>query len=501
MTRVRRAASAGVIALGALLMAPAAGAVTVSSGIVLNDVTIVNTRDGTLLRDVEIAIDGGKIAAIVPADSLTVRAPARRIDEPGEFVVPGYLDMHAHTLQSSDADGGLTLMLANGITGFRQMAGSPELLDARRAGKLPGQPFAPEVLAMPGTIMTHVNAGTAEAAVAEVDRQQAMGADFIKVIETTPVTFFAIAGEAKRQNLTYLGHLPESVNVRDASRAGMRSIEHLGPMSSVLLGCSSDEAALRESLAHRPPPAAAVAQAVNPALATANPIAFTDPFEFGLMQRVTGTYDETKCRQLAAAFIANQTWQVPTLIRLRTMEIGDDPDYAADPALRYVPPATREMWKSLSAAFPAKVGPDARATLKSFFALQMRLTKLLDDAGVPMMAGTDSGGFAQFCIPGFALHEEFDLLDQAHVPALHVLQMTTLNGARFLGREATMGTVDVGKDANLVVLDANPIVSIQNLHKIAGVVRAGKFYSRAALDDLENKVAARNASGTGKGKS
>jgi hypothetical protein len=265
----------------------------------------------------------------------------------------------------------------------------------------------------------------------------------------------------------------------------------------VLLGCSNDEAALRQSIAQKPPrvppptPASSGPDAVT--LATANPIAFADPFEFTLMGRVLNTYDESKCRQLAAAFVANQTWQVPTLIRIRTMEIGDDPSYVADPNLQYVPPATRTMWKSLSAAFPTRVPADARATLKAFFVLQLSLTKLLDDAGVPMMTGTDSGGSAQFCIPGFALHQEFDLLDQAHVPPLHVLQMTTLNGARFLGREATMGTVDVGKDANLVVLDANPIVSVQNLHKIAAVVRDGKLYTRAVLDDMERKVAASDA--------
>jgi imidazolonepropionase-like amidohydrolase len=110
-----------------------------------------------------------------------------------------------------------------------------------------------------------------------------------------------------------------------------------------------------------------------------------------------------------------------------------------------------------------------------------------------MVAGSDTGG--QWDIAGFSLHQDFDLLAAGRISPLKVLQMTTLNAAKFLGREGVMGSVAAGKDADLVLLDGNPISSVSNLHRIAGVVRFGKFYSRADLDALLEEVASR-ADGT-----
>jgi imidazolonepropionase-like amidohydrolase len=111
----------------------------------------------------------------------------------------------------------------------------------------------------------------------------------------------------------------------------------------------------------------------------------------------------------------------------------------------------------------------------------MKVAGVFDKAGVKMLAGSDTGE-----VPGFSLHQEFDLLEQAGISPLHVLQMTTLNGAVFLDREASMGTVDVGKAANLVLLDANPIASVQNLHAIHAVIRNGNYYSNDRLEELRN---------------
>jgi imidazolonepropionase-like amidohydrolase len=404
--------------------------------------------------------------------------------------------MHAHPLDSSYPKDSLPLMLANGITGFRQMSGSPELLEQRRQGTLLPSTGVPALLAMPGTILTGANAGSPEAAVAEIQKQKAMGADFIKVIDVTPTVFFAALKEAKRDGLPFLGHLPATVDVAEASRAGMRSIEHLGPRDSILLGCSTDEAALRNAIAQNPPrpppivPGPGLAAVVERALA--NPMMFTNSADFVRYQRVVDTYSAAKCRKLAAQFVANGTWQVPTLVRVRAYEFGDDPHFRSDANLRYMPQAKRQLWEGLAQQFPEKVPPAAQATLKQLFALQLNLVKLFERSGVKMLAGTDSGG--QWVIPGFALHQEFDLLAQAGLSPLEILQMTTLNGAKFLGREKSMGSVEPGKDANLVLLDANPIASVQNLHKIYAVIRGGTYYSgddlSAMKQTVENRLAA-----------
>jgi imidazolonepropionase-like amidohydrolase len=476
-----------------LLLAPSAFA----QSLVLNGVNIVDTRTGKLTRNQSVAIDGGKIAQIARAGTIKAGAGTKVIDARGKYLVPGYLDMHVHSFNAPDPTASLELMLANGVTGVRQMSGSPELLQKRRDGRLILPKDGPELLAMPGTVLTGANAGTPEAAVAEVDRQKQMGADFIKVIDVKPDPFFAALAESKKLGLVFDGHLQPTAAVEKAADEGMSAIEHLGPRESVLLGCSTDEDALRRVIAATPPRAPPSAGGPAPAeialRATTNPIMATDPIAFDVMKRVAATYSEEKCRALAKRFVKDGTWMTPTLIRLRTMEFGDDPNYRHDPNLRYVPPKTRQLWEEMAQQFPQVITPDRRAMLKQFWALQLRFTKLLEDSGVAMMTGTDSGGAGHWEISGFALHHEIDLMRQASLKPLTILQMTTLNGAKFLHREDRMGSVATGKDANLVLLEANPVTSAANLHRITAVVRSTNYYDKPALErlkqDAEKRVA------------
>ncbi|HEY1503880.1 MAG TPA: amidohydrolase family protein [Stellaceae bacterium] len=479
---------------GALLLAaPAAFA----QSLVLNGVTIVDTQSGKLTRNQSVAIDGGKITQIGRAGSIKGGANTKTVDARGKYLVPGYLDMHVHSLNEPDSTASFELMLADGVTGVRQMSGSPELLQMRRDGQLILPADSPELLAMPGTVLTGANAGTPEAAVAEVDRQKQMGADFIKVIDVKPDPFFAALAESKKLGLVFDGHLQATSAIEKAADEGMSAIEHLGPRESVLIGCSTDEDALRKIIAAKPPQAPPSASGPGPAdralRATTNPIMSTDPISFDLMTRVVATYSESKCRDLVQRIKKDGMWMTPTLIRLRTMEFGDDPAYRHSPDLRYVPAKSQKLWQEMADQFPTIVTPDRRAMLKKFWALQLRLTKLLDDAGVPMMTGTDSGGVGHWEISGVALHQEIDLLHQAGLKPLTILQMTTVNGAKFLHREDHMGTVAVGKDANLVLLDANPVASSANLHRVNAVVRNGKFYAKDALEKLKQDAEKRAA--------
>ncbi|HEX4194808.1 MAG TPA: amidohydrolase family protein [Stellaceae bacterium] len=483
----------GMVLLGLLLLTPSAFA----QSLVLNGVTVVDTQSGKLTRNQSVAIDNGKITQIARAGTIKAGAGTKAVDARGKYLVPVYLDMHVHSFNAPDPTASLELMLANGITGVRQMSGSPELLAARRDDKLILPKDGPELLAMPGTVLTGANAGTPEAAVAEVDRQKQQGADFIKVIDVKPDPFFAALAESKKLGLVFDGHLQATSAIEKAADEGMSAIEHLGPRESVLIGCSSDEDALRKVIAEKPPQAPPSASGPGPAdralRATTNPIMSTDPVSFDLMKRVVATYSDSKCRDLTRRIKKDGMWMTPTLIRLRTMEFGDDPAYRHSPNLRYVPAKTQQLWQQMAVQFPTIVTPDRRAMLKKFWGLQLRLTKLLDDSGVPMMAGTDAGGAGHWEISGISLHQEFDLLHQAGLKPLTILQMTTINGAKFLHREERMGTVAVGKDANLVLLDANPVASEANLHRIKAVVRSGTYYDKGALEKLKQDAEKRVA--------
>jgi subtilase family serine protease len=122
------------------------------------------------------------------------------------------------------------------------------------------------------------------------------------------------------------------------------------------------------------------------------------------------------------------TWQVPTLIRRRTMQLGDDPQYRNDPNLRFIPGVTRQMWESLAQQFSARVGAASKKILADLAALQISLVKVFREASVNMVAGSDMGG--QWCIPGVSLHQEFELLAEAGFSLLEVLQMIRRSTAR-----------------------------------------------------------------------
>lgn len=492
------AAALAIAATVALTYEPTHPVVTIapSGAVLLAGVTVIDPTDGGHMPDMDVLTDKGRIVSIAPAGSAPAAAGAQRVDARGKFLVPGYNDYHAHPLGPEDPSGTLALMLANGITGFRQMSGAPRLLQDRRESRLPLGRYAPALLATPGTILTPLNAGTPEEARATVREEKQQGADFIKVGLATPAAFFAAEDEAKRQGLPFAGHLQEGVDAAEASRRGMAAIEHLGPGDTVLVGCSTQEAALRAEIAKKPPvkgppirfPGMERLFAGMLLKKIINPVADAEIGDVSRHGRVAATFDESKCRALAALFRANGTWHVPTLVRLRTSELALSPEYAGDPNLRYMPPDMVDAWREATARYAKNQSAAARTDFASAYALQERLAKLFDDAGVRMLAGSDESGAWE--VPGFSLHQEFDLLAHAGLPPLHILQMATTNGADFFHRPQALGPLAAGHDADLVLLDADPTGDVANMHLIAGVMRAGYYYDRHALDDILARVAA-----------
>jgi imidazolonepropionase-like amidohydrolase len=441
-----------------------------------------------------ILMDGSQIIAITPTAAVPKGRSFEVVDATGKFVVPGYNDMHAHVLDQENSSAVLALMLAEGITGFRQMTGSPELLEERREGTLPIGKDAPALLAMPGSVLTPFNAGSPAKVATEIQQQKIQGADFIKVGLVSPEVFFAAIAEAKRVGLPALGHLQEGVDATQASQAGFRSIEHLGPGTTIWVGCSTEEEKLGAESAQKPRmkiPSIYIPVFLQKFLMKRlqklliNPAAFEDLSDTERLQRAFDTYSEAKCRALAARFVTDGTWHVPTLVRLRTQELADSPEYLNDPALPYIRPSSLDAWREVTGKFH-KLPAAMHMTDREAYQHQLELTKLLDNAGVRMMVGTDSGGL----VPGQSIHQEFDELAKAGLSPLRILQMTTSYPAEFLGRSARMGSIEAGKDADLVLLDRDPMESAQNLHRIDGVVRAGFYYSRSDLDALKQRIEA-----------
>ncbi len=426
----------------AMLVAAAASALTacggggddpidVTSGTAITNVTVVNTRDGSLSGPLSVVVDGGKITRI---SHLPVRASgtAQVVDGTGKFVVPGFADMHAHAVETADLNPSyFPLMLAYGITGFREQSLSPAIVT--RAAKL--------------------NSDSAAGLVA------------------APEAFIA-DGE---------GHLSPAIGTLVGTNAALKVIDHLGAGLGLVLDCSTDADAIRADLlanGFKPP---------FPSDYITNPRAYDAALNAQFYRRGIDTYSESKCAALSQAFVSNKTWHALTLIRLRTQDWGNDPEYRAAPGLQYVSASRRAAWNKLGDQF-ATLPPSAVATLQQYYALQLRVTQLMAKSGVKMLAGSDVSGV--WLIPGISLHQEFREMANAGLTPLQVLQATTLNAAEYLNRMDRAGTVDEGKDADLVLLDANPVANVDNFGAITGLFLDGRYFSKAALDKMKSDVAA-----------
>ncbi|MGW8328920.1 amidohydrolase family protein [Streptomyces sp. NPDC055897] len=469
---------------------------SITGRVLVRDVIVVDPLDGSRTTGQDVVVEGNRITAVTATGAPAWDAHV--VEGQGRFVVPAFVDMHLHALNTpKDVDGTYALMLANGVVGFRQMSGNRELLKSRRMGTLPRPNGAPELKATAGDLLTPLNANTTESAIQAVREQHRDGADFIKAALTTRETFLAALQEANRLGIRLGGHLPADLDPREAARAGVWSIEHLGPGVTVFAAASSLENEVRASNATRKlPPIPRIKVPGAEALATklikglvTNPATGTSEREAHAYALADGSYDQQKAEELAALFAEHTTWQCPTLIRVHTQQFGDSTEHTEDPRRRYMAAEELRAWDKSAKKF-SKLPDVTRNALHHHWAAQLRMTKTFADAGVPMVAGTDACGAAGV-IPGFALHDEFDHLAEAGLDPLTILRMTTTEPARFLDEEGEFGRVAAGMPADLVLLDGDPLESHTALREIAGVMRAGSWWSRAELDAVLERVAAK----------
>ena len=458
----------------------------------IDNVTVVDPRDGSEQPAMSIFMNNGTIVSVLPTDDMRTEGSVTTVDGRNRFAVPGYNNMHSHALIAKRPELLLATMLAEGVTGFRQMSGSAKLLKARDERRLPLGVYAPDLLVMPGDLLLPFNARSPEEARAQVNRQHRQHADFIKIILLPRAAFFAAIDEAKRLGLPTAGHLPPDISPLEASKAGYGSIEHFGTGNPFWLDCSVDHAALWGVKTNDAPiPWWVMRVPVLGDFAMSkvqgrliNPTEFDSPATVALRQRALDSFDIGQCRALAQVFRANNTWQVPTLVWERGQWLIDKTDLQHEPLDKYVP----LYWKGKTyprfvTSILATLDTDPISFRERYVEMEMEMTAAMHRAGVPFLAGTDTAA-GVYVVPGFSLHEEMELFQQAGFTPMEALQTATSNPARFLGTEATMGSVAPGKIADLVLLNADPTVDIHNARKIESVVLAGKYFSRDDLDNL-----------------
>jgi imidazolonepropionase-like amidohydrolase len=437
--------------------------------IVFQHVTVIDGTGIAAQLDRDVVVRGDRIAEIAKAGTATIPKDAELINGSDKFLIPGLWDMHVHIASQSY----LPLFIANGVTGVREMhAFFPDTILQMREDVSKGKLLGPRIVAAgaiidgekpfwPGSV-TATNAEHGRQAVQSLKKR---GADFIKVYsKLSREAYFAIADEARKQELIFAGHVPETVSVSEASDAGQKSLEHL---YGVFLACSSEEAKLRKE--------------------ESDALEKMENSEFRALMirtqvKALDSYSEDKARVLFAHLAKNGTWQVPTLTVLRAVASLDDERFSNDSRIKYMPAYIRSMWKP-------GLPPEILANLKLVYRQSIQIIPAMHRAGIPFLAGTDTTN--PYCFPGFSLHDELALLvEECRFTPLEALQCATLNPAKFLGREKDLGTIERGKLADLVLLDANPLDNIKNTQKIAAVMANGKLKSKSELEKMLNEAAA-----------
>ncbi|MGH9875311.1 MAG: amidohydrolase family protein, partial [Pyrinomonadaceae bacterium] len=362
--------------------------------------------------------------------------------------------------------------IANGVTGARMMWGSPTHHEWRKETES-GALLAPR-LNIASTIIDGPKpiwrgsigvANEAEARQAVIKSKQE-GADFIKVYSLLPrEAYFAIADEAKKQGIPFAGHVPEAVKAAEASDAGQKSIEHL---TGVLLACSHDEEAIRAEMLK--------------ALSTGDESSATRFRRLTVNVRAAQSYDLKKAVALFARFKKNGTWQVPTLTVLRSITHLDDPNFTNDPRLKYIPPGLRQYWDPKNDPRFKMYTAEDWVQSRRVYAKYLELTGAMRRAGVEFLAGTDVSN--PYCFPGFSMHDELALLVEAGFTPMEALQAATRNSARYLGLLESLGTIEQGKIADVVLLAANPLLDIGNTKRIDAVVVNGRLIPKPELEEM-----------------
>jgi imidazolonepropionase-like amidohydrolase len=460
-----------LLALATAFLAATANAQTKNPTLVIQHVTVIDVTAGKPVSDQTVVVENGRITTVATGMAVKMPAGAIAIDGTGKFLIPGLWDMHVHAAWPQLDEIVAPLFVAEGITGVRDMYGTPFVIAAWKQRYQNGAPW-PRMIGSghildgphpfwPGSVV----ASNAEEARTSVDNLHKGGADFIKVYSKLPRdAYFAALDEAKKVGTYCAGHVPDAVSVSEASDHGQRSIEHL---TGVSLECSSEAKALRAERA-----AASTDTSITNMLKTYSRQA----------ERILATQDPKRTADLCARLARNKTWMVPTFTVLRSMASLDDSTFTADPRVKYMPERVVGGWNpKKDFRFRQKTARDwenSRKVLK----LNMQIVGQMNRAGVPIMAGTDF--LNPYTFPGFSLHDELVNLNEAGLTPAEALRAATLNPAIFMNATDSLGTVATGKRADLVLLDANPLDDIHNTQKINAVILNGKLYDRAALDVL-----------------
>lgn len=424
-----------------------------------------------MLTNQTVVVRDGKIAEIGDAARVKLPKDALIVDGKGKYLIPGLVDMHTHLMSDEAfpdelAPDELKIMVANGVTTIRLMIGTPEHL-VLRAKSAAGLIIAP-TLWVASPHLTGREQGndfvinTPDEARAAVRKAKADGYDFIKITTFLKSLLYETAvDEAAKQNIRVVGHADSRfVTVPRAWKANQQ-IEHLDGYLEMLL---ADNAPMKGSISD---------------------LYIYNPKNWESLDFI----DEKKIAEVARKTVESNPFVDPTQSFMKnTFGVPrSEESIRAQPDFKFYPTKTQDFYINYLKRTPLnQVSLEKRARWVS---IRDRIIKAIYDAGGKIMVGSDTPEF--LWLYGFTQHREMKALVDAGIPNYAVLAAATRNAHEYLGTLKKSGTIEKGKQADLVLLDADPVDDIRNTEKRSGVMLKGKWYTQAELNGWLDEIAPR----------
>ncbi len=424
------------------------------------NVNVVPMDRERIVEQQTVLVRDGRISEIGPAAEIKVPQDAVRIDGTGKYLMPGLAEMHGHLPPPNQGDANtnafLTLFVANGVTTVRVMYGFPNSLDVRKR-VVSGAVLGP-TLFLAGPALSGQSVPNPEEGEELVRKYKQDGYDLLKIHEGLSVASYdRIAAVANEVKIPFGGHIPNAVGLEHAIKAKQSSIEHLDGFIEAL---EADDSPVK----------------------TADGQARA----FKLIHHL----DERKLPSLLASAREAGIWNAPTMALWENFNSEEKVETLRErPELKYVPPQMVNGWaQQRQNIIDDGPGPDVGLKV---LALRNRILKLLaaDDR---LLLGSDAPQL--FSVPGFSLHREMQAMINAGLTPYQVLSSGTRNPAIYLNLADDFGTLAVGRRADLILVDDNPLKDVRHVAKRSGVVLRGRWLPESEIQKrLEEIISTRAA--------
>ncbi len=416
-----------------------------AAGLAYTHARVFDANAAAWLSDHTVIVRGDIITAIGPSSALPIPAGAEVINLTGKSLLPGLIDMHSHLNPASGM-----LHIASGVTTIRDLGNDEDFLDHLVARFDAGTAIGPHVIRFgriegrgPNAIAAKVTATTPAEAIAAVVGFARRGYDGIKIYGSVdPALVPVIAREAHARGLPVTGHVPAFMRADQAVLAGFDGLEHINLVLLQFLATVHTD--------------------------TSDTTRFTLAGERG----ATVDLDTPQVRDFIALLRARRIVVTPTFAVMERLFTGAPGTIAPgqEPTVGRMPPALALMHTRHRITVRDADRPRYRAAWKRM----LELAKRLFDEGVPIAIGSDSTA-------GLMLQRELELFAEAGFPNATILSLATLGNARALGREQSIGSIAVGKRADLVVIDGDPVADLTAIRRVVSTMRAGVVFPSAPL--------------------